>query len=234
MDIEIKKLKAINQVNLEIWQRISDKSKQYQTNAFANHIIQSKPRRRSTLEERYSPSNQMEKTQLNHQNFFFLQKITQVSFDGKNLQFTTGTQQIEKTDFSPYFRDINIFNDQLPSKNYFDLKGVIEKYNLLDSEKSKTILVKWKEALEKIQVDLGKIEERMKEELDLSEKIYSFFGVEKGVSFHFISKDPNTNLTFKLPCNQQNINNLKNLGLVFQSFFQQYKNQGDEYLIKHE
>jgi hypothetical protein len=80
------------------------------------------------------------------------------------------------TPFADHFPNaINIFNDELPNRTYFDLESVLDKYDYLDKSKCGELFAKWKRALENVQQDLGRYESQIIGHASFSEKYERLF-----------------------------------------------------------
>jgi hypothetical protein len=151
---------------------------------------------------------------------------------------------IQITSFASYFpKDINFFNDQLPTLEYFDLRNILEKYDYLDKSKSMNILVKWKKALEDVQQALGQYEIQILGIRQLNEKIENMFfkqfnsktkkptqtnmtdihtrrryQQQQGQGIHFRQTGQAT-LTFSMPCKEENLPHLQTFASMLYCYY---------------
>lgn len=103
------------------------------------------------------------------------------------------------TGLDVFFKDIpNYFNDQLPTRDYFDLHQIIKKYEALNLEKIKDILLAWKKCLKDVYFYFCELDKMVSQNSGNLEQVefqykfsiflfYSNFSGEKKVRkmFHF-------------------------------------------------
>eukprot|EP01127_Copromyxa_protea_P009138 TRINITY_DN2131_c0_g1_i1.p1 TRINITY_DN2131_c0_g1~~TRINITY_DN2131_c0_g1_i1.p1 ORF type:complete len:200 (+),score=23.46 TRINITY_DN2131_c0_g1_i1:28-600(+) len=149
--LEVKKLAAINTVNLDIWSRLS------------SSVILEGPMFGSEL------------------SVYLVYPYTKsVEFDGAgNLSFKTANMKVKLRSFEPFFEDINIFNMTLPTQHYFDLLPSVEKLRLLDFTlpSNQDLIRRWRESMEEIHLYLGDLETAMYEAHDMSQRVRMIFGL---------------------------------------------------------
>lgn len=220
--LEIKKLKAINFVNLEIWNRLQT----YNTEQVSN------PRRNQFFDQ-FTEENANNGHCSNTPVVLNCECIQSVSFSSNCLQLTKAITQILVESFSVWFpKKINFFNDALPQHQYFDLSDVIDKYEFLDQKKSVVIIASWKKALEDVQQYLGSLETKYFDLLSNTQEIEKIFRIPKSQppnlnsnqtkvygtyrykqqqqhqQFSFKPKS-NVSLSFSIPCEKSKVKNME-------------------------
>jgi hypothetical protein len=83
--------------------------------------------------------------------------IRAVSFDDVSCKLTVTRRRLslDYPAFATYFtKEMNLFNDELPESEYFDLEVILDKYDYLNKTKSHRVLTQWSEALEAIKLEL--------------------------------------------------------------------------------
>jgi hypothetical protein len=84
--------------------------------------------------------------------------VSYVQLSGTQLLVKVEQRAIPKPNFYSQFESINFFNDPLPILGYRCMERVIEKYEMLHPQKALSLIEKWKKALEEIHVILGELE----------------------------------------------------------------------------
>lgn len=217
--LEIKKLKAINSVNLEIWNRLQTYNTEQVTNTRRNQF------QPFYVEDLADNAPQCSSTPV----VLGCECIQSVSFSSNSLQLHKATTQIRVASFSVWFpKKVNFFNDALPQNQYFDLSDVIDKYEFLDQKKSVAIIASWKKALEDVQEYLGSLETKYFDLLANTQEIEKIFKVPKPQppnsnstqardifqsqkSTRQITFKPKSNvsLSFSIPCEKSKIKNME-------------------------
>lgn len=85
------------------------------------------------------------------------------------LWFNSESEEIKNCKYSDYFTKlVNVFNDALPTDNYFDLTSAIEKLQLLNplNEKVKNIVSEWNNQLGNLNGFLQNLEEEIQKKLN--------------------------------------------------------------------
>lgn len=214
MNTEIAKLKAINKVNIEIWNRL-DSYGDLQSQQVKSYMDE---------QQFFGPLINSPK-RANRQHLQF-NTISSVTFQSNQLYFYRSTETISIESMSVHFpKEINFFNDALPDTAYFDLSYVIDKYDYLDKSKSVSLLSSWKKALEDVQTYLGNLERKALDLLSLTQQVEEIFFPKQNQSkvgpkvekknirddrSQFRQKgNRNVSLTFSFPCATSNLDDLK-------------------------
>lgn len=199
---EISKLKAINKVNIEIWDRLQQYI-QTETNAY-----------------RFNSINSCSSVRLN---FKTLQSVSfNHSCQSNILTFSKTTESIKVEPFDRFFeKNINFFNDTLPVASYFDLSSIIEKYDYLDKVKAGSLLNSWKKALEETQVYLGSLESKILDSLRLSKQAEEIFQEQQEQQWNardfqqiYFQAKGSSSFSFYFKCEESNLENLKIASLL--------------------
>lgn len=182
--LEVQKLKALDQINLEIFQRLEPDLSVICSNCEHSLDISSSfcPScgvhlwNYCTCEVVRMPSRRYgccfvckRRTKENKVNWE-TETVDSIVLDFLLLEVATSRKTFAFPSlFSPTLAEINLFNDPLPPVGYQSLAPLIQKYTLLDPEKGLPFVTGWKNALEEIQIELGKVEKiglMFKSELD--------------------------------------------------------------------
>ena len=116
------------------------------------------------------------------------------------LRFEFTSTEVPGIYFDAKFKEItNLFNDPLPTTDYFDLNTILMKYTMLQEDRCLPILQQWEKVLTEIRDEFVKIKKAKDD--PLADKIYSIFGVSKGSSVvYFRQKDQYVSLSFSISC----------------------------------
>lgn len=117
--------------------------------------------------------------------------IDKISLKNNVISFNFKSKNIKSQSLNQYFQnEDNLFNDKLPSSEYFDLNNIILKYSMLNPKKALDVIIKWKKTLENVQIYLGKIETQITDEQKLTNKILQLFDVnfDPNNNFHVVDK----------------------------------------------
>jgi len=107
-------------------------------------------------------------------------ELTRITLKSNVLEFETTQQTIPLISFDHFFNSVpNIFKDDLPTTEYFDLSLIIDSYELLNPEKTLSVLSSWKAALENIHAALLKLESQISMGQDFSFQVRRLFFGEK-------------------------------------------------------
>lgn len=161
ISVELQKLQALNQVNLEIWQRIEEHVKEgWQRVASVNFDNSGN----------YSVADRL-----------YVTLIRSPSISGKstaNVLTELGHEPFTLSNCWNCLKDSNIFRTPFPNDTYIDMNSEINNLGLLQMAVVLQLIEKWKEALEKVQVLLGKYEEAILADKKRLETIRFIFGYE--------------------------------------------------------
>jgi len=101
-----------------------------------------------------------------------------LTFSSAVLTIQFQSKFIPIPNLQPIFKEVpNFFNDVLPSNKYFNLEHVLDKYSYLAPKKSFCLLLKWKNALELVQVCLGKIDTQQIESDKLTDELLNILSL---------------------------------------------------------
>src|SRR3990167_7047359 len=122
------------------------------------------------------------------------------STEKSTLRFNFTSTKVPGIYFDAKFKEItNLFNDPLPTTDYFDLNTILMKYTMLQEDRCLPILQQWEKVLTEIRDEFVKIKKAKDD--PLADKIYSIFGVSKGSSVvYFRLKDQYVSLSFSISC----------------------------------
>jgi len=236
VSVELQKLLALNQINLEIWKRILAVST-FNSSSSASPLVS-------------TPCIQEIRTSdvatATIDNTILVKSLASVSFNGSQLQFTYTERPISLKPLAPFWKNItNIFNDRLPDKKYFDLSNILLKYELLDVSKCGHLFAQWKEALEEIQVSFGSVEQTINTQLELSSKVGKMFSDFVGNDqqqcvglYPMHSGDGNrrkaatVSIQFKVNVNDENLETLKYLAAILKIHFHKANKESNRQTVK--
>ncbi len=202
-DIDLIKIKSINKINLEIFNRLKQK------NIITNNTLIFKNIKSISFNNETNQQNSH--VQYNRRNVMLNAMGGQINTQKNQLICYFTSASINIPNFSSCFDNINFFNDKLPNYEYFDLDDIISKYEMLNPSKALPVIIKWKDALEKIQVSLGKIETEINENTRVQQQIFNEINID------IIQDLNNINSNIVIYCKQK-YNNCK-LSFEFQAPF---------------
>ena len=138
-----------------------------------------------------------------------------------------------------FFTEVdNLFNDPIPQKEFVDLRKVINKYSLLVPEVVTPLLVKWKNAIEKVNTYLRTIEEKINEDTSFINKVRKMFSIPNQettviLELNHDSFEPN-GIDFTFPCGSEDIDKVEKIRNFLFSFYKpiEFRNENEYFLFK--
>mmetsp|Transcript_25096 Transcript_25096/g.31934 ORF Transcript_25096/g.31934 Transcript_25096/m.31934 type:complete len:357 (+) Transcript_25096:177-1247(+) len=123
-----------------------------------------------------------------------LQTLQEMKIKGNRVHCKLGRIQCEPIQWSDYFKKVNnVFNDELPTGEYFSLHNVLEKYLLLYPERSQDIIEQWKECLLSIKNHHQDMLNGLRLERRQTDEILSYLNLEKLCETYYLGeKEPQT------------------------------------------
>ena len=145
-------------------------------------------------------------------------QIDTILFSSKEQKLDFIVKPVEKTyqDLSTCFNGAQIiFHDKLPSTEYLDLSGLVQKLKLLNpaSNQFPAIVQSWKTAFNKVQKYLEQLLKECKEENALAKRVDDFFGVDVASWQHYTVKptDPSFDISIQFSMGMKDLDKLKKI-----------------------
>lgn len=218
-NLEISKIKALNKVNLEIWNRLPLAEQQYPCMIPSSQNALHAPKRSANMN-------------------YFLQFPSTIGFirfephptdPTKRILLVTKNWPKQLIKFDNLFpQEINLFKDELPTVVYFDLSDVIDKYELLDFSKPnvKSLIFKWKKCLEDVQEYLGSLERKVLDSKNFGQEAELLFPRILGKDHPGIYYSLKGNMSFKFSidcsdnCAETRIGDMKLLKRLIDDYYE--------------